>query len=110
MENFVCGTISLLGVVFVQGPVITALVQILKRVEWVKNNPLRAAALLNALAALANGVVLCGVAPGDILSKLAAGFLASVGTYESAKAVLNVLSSRQNQAASTANDNQPRQE
>lgn len=87
MDNLVCGAISLLAIVFVQGPAITLAVQLLKRIKWVADNPLRTAALLNALAALASGVAVCGVQPGSLLSQLAAGFLASVGTYETAKAL-----------------------
>lgn len=83
----ICGAISFLVVLLGQGPVISLLVQWLKRLPLIQSNPLAAVAVLNALAAVATNVVWCGVDLAQLLTQLAAGFAASVATYELGKTI-----------------------
>ncbi|MCX7784566.1 MAG: hypothetical protein N2318_13105 [Meiothermus sp.] len=65
-----------------QGPVVSFLVDALKRMAWVRQNPRRAVVILNALAALSTGLTLCGLGLENLLLQMAAGIAGSVATYE----------------------------
>lgn len=86
-----CGVVSFLVVLFGQGPVVAVLVQWLKRLPFIQENPLVTAAVLNALVAITTNVIWCGIDLGQLLSQLAAGFSMSVATYEVGKG-LGVIS------------------
>lgn len=80
-----CASVNLLAALLVQGPVVALLVELAKRrLAFVRDNPKRAAAILNGLAALLVGVGVCGVDIGAILSVFVSGFAGSVATYETA--------------------------
>lgn len=78
-----CGYINPLLALLVQGPVVSAIVEFLKkRVPWVKESPQRTVALLNGLAAVLGGVIVCGQDVGQIITTFVAGFAGSVATHE----------------------------
>jgi len=83
-----CGVVNFLVIVLGQGPIVALLVQLLKRIPVVRDNPLRAAAILNAIAALATGFVWCGLNVSAILAQIVAGFGTSVAAYEVVKHTL----------------------
>lgn len=82
-----CGVVNFLAVLLGQGPIITLVVQSLKRVPVIAANPLVAVAVLNALAAVSVGFIWCGLDVSLIITQLIAGFGASVATYETAKTI-----------------------
>jgi hypothetical protein len=65
-----------------QGPVVSLLVDALKRLAWVQQNPRKAVVILNAVAALTTGLTLCGLGLENLLLQIAAGIAGSVATYE----------------------------
>lgn len=65
-----------------QGPVVSFLVDALKRIAWVQQNPRRAVVILNAVAALTTGLTLCGLGLENLLLQIAAGIAGSAATYE----------------------------
>lgn len=78
-----CGYINPLLTLLVQGPIVSVIVEFLKnRVPWVKENPQRTVALLNGLAAIFGGVIVCGQDVGQVLAAFVAGFAGSVATHE----------------------------
>uniref|UniRef100_A0A7C3HC48 Uncharacterized protein n=1 Tax=Meiothermus ruber TaxID=277 RepID=A0A7C3HC48_MEIRU len=65
-----------------QGPVISLIVQGLKRIPWVQSHPRETVAALNLAASLAAGVVYCGLDLQNLLLQVATGIAGSVATYE----------------------------
>lgn len=77
-----CGVLDPIFTLLVQGPVVSFAVDMLKRIKWVKDNPQRMAALLNAAAALLTGLAYCGHDIGQTIAVFVAGFAGSVATHE----------------------------
>ncbi len=65
-----------------QGPIISLVVQGLKRIPWVQSHPKQVVAGLNLVASLAAGVVYCGLDIQNLLLQVATGIAGSVATYE----------------------------
>lgn len=65
-----------------QGPIISLIVQGLKRIPWVQSHPRETVAALNLAASLAAGVVYCGLDFQNLLLQVATGIAGSVATYE----------------------------
>lgn len=77
-----CGVLNPVLSLAVQGPVVSAVVQLLKRIPWVEKHPKVVAAFLNLLAVGLAGVAFCDVDLGNLFSAWLAGFAGSLTTYE----------------------------
>lgn len=82
-----CGVAGALFYVLAQGPIISAIVNALKKIEYVAKNPLVVVAALNLLVTLTTNVMVCGTDIGKLLEQLLAGFAGSVASYEVAKSL-----------------------
>lgn len=65
-----------------QGPIVSFLVQALKRIPWVAAHPKETVAALNVVATLVTGVAFCGLDFQNLILQLITGISSSVATYE----------------------------
>ena len=79
-----CGILDPVLALLVQGPLVSVLVQALKRVPWVAAHAKLVAALLNLAAVALAGVVVCSADLGQVAAAWLAAFSGSVATYETA--------------------------
>lgn len=78
----VCFILNPLLTLLAQGAVVAMIVNALKRIPWVAAKPWAASAVLNALAAVLAGTVLCGADLGSILAAWVTGFAGSTAAYQ----------------------------
>lgn len=77
-----CGWINPIFLILGQGIIVSLIVDRLKRIPWVKQDPQRAAAVLNGIAAVLGGVVVCGADIGQLIGVWAGALATSIATHE----------------------------
>jgi len=84
-----CNAVSALFWLLAQGPVVAFLVNRLKRIEFVRKNPLAVVGLLNVAITLSTGFAICDQNVARLLEQLLAGFTGAIASYEVTKRVFS---------------------